>query len=131
MIGAQNGEARRCVSGPKEGVMMMQTAPGQAGATTEGPAGPGPARKARQPGRLDGTVRKGVWLVVAVRGLGDRRFLTSVITSVLGAYALASVIKNNQAQPVRRAIHWYNVKGEVHDMKALHDARQTLKQDKG
>jgi hypothetical protein len=76
-------------------------------------------------------VRNGVWLVVVARGLGDRRFLTSVITSVLGAYALASVIKNNQTQPVRRVIHWYNVKSEVHNMKVLHDAQQAVKQGKG
>jgi hypothetical protein len=52
--------------------------------------------------------------MVAARGLGDRRFLTTVITGAIGAYALVSVINNNQAQPVRRAIRWYNVKGEVH-----------------
>jgi hypothetical protein len=41
------------------------------------------------------------------------------------------VIKNNQARPVRRAVHWYNVKGEVHDMKVLHHARQAVKPGKG
>ena len=111
--------------------MTAETATGQAGATTEGPAGPGPTRKARQPSRLDGAVRKGVWLAVAARGLGDRRFLTSVITGAIGSYALVRVIKSNQTRTVRRVVQWYNVKGEVHDMKALHDARQAVMQDKG
>jgi hypothetical protein len=37
------------------------------------------------------------------------------------------VIKNNQARPMRRAVHWYNVKGQVHAMKVLHHARQAVK----
>ena len=110
--------------------MMTETAPGQAGATTEGPAGPGSAREAWQPGLPDRMVRYGILLAVAARSLGGRRFQASVITGAIGVYALASVIKNNQAQPVRRVVHWYNVKGEVHDMKVLHDARQAVRPDK-
>lgn len=75
--------------------MTAETAPGQAGAT------------ARQPGLPDRMVRYGIWLAVVTRGLGDRRIQANVITGIIGAYALASVIKNNQARPVRRAIHWY------------------------
>ncbi len=111
--------------------MTAETAPGQAGVLTGDPAGPGSAREARQPSRLDGMVRNGVWLVVAARGLGDRRLQASVITGAIGAYALVSVIKNNQARPVRRAVQWYNVKGEVHNTRALHHARRALKPGKG
>ena len=57
-------------------------------------------------------VRYGVWLAVVIRILGDRRFQASVITGVIGVYALVSVIKSNQARPVRRALHWYNRKTE-------------------
>jgi len=53
-----------------------------------------------------------------------------VITRAIGAFALASLIKNNQARPVRRVVHWYNVRGEIPDMKVLHHARQAVKPDK-
>jgi hypothetical protein len=43
--------------------------------------------------------------------LRDRRFHVAVITRAIGAVALASLIKNNQARPVRRAVHWYNKLG--------------------
>ena len=111
--------------------MTAKMAPGQAGAATQGPAGPGSAREARQPGRPDRMVRYGILLAVVARGLGDRRFQAYVITRIIGAYALASVIKNNQARPVRRAIHWYNVEGQVHDIKVLHDARRQVELGKG
>jgi hypothetical protein len=52
-------------------------------------------------------VRNGVWLAVIIRLLGDRRFQASVITGAIGMYALASAFKNNQARPLRRAVHWY------------------------
>ena len=110
--------------------MTAETTPGQAGATTAGTAGPGPAREARPPSLSDRIVRYGIWLAVMTRSLGDRRFQVSVITGAIGTYALASVIKNNQARPVRRAIHWYNVEGQIHDAKVLHDARQAVKPDK-
>lgn len=91
--------------------MTAETAPGQAG-SARGPAGPGAAGKGRPPSRSDRMVRYGVWLAVVIRILGDRRFQASVITGVIGAYALVSVIKSNQARPVRRALHWYNRKTE-------------------
>ncbi len=78
--------------------MTAETAPGQAGAAGKG-----------QPlSRSDRMARYGIWLAVVIRILGDRRFQASVITGVIGLYALASVIKSNQARPVRRAFHWYN-----------------------
>jgi hypothetical protein len=113
--------------------MTAQAAPGQAaaaqaGAMTGGPAGPGPARRAR-PSLPDRLVRYGIWLAVVARCLGDRRFQASVITGAIGAYALASVIKNNQARPMRRAIHWYNMEGQIRDAKELHHARQAVGPD--
>ena len=47
----------------------------------------------------------------------------TVITGVIGTYALTSVTKNNQARPVRRVVAWYNVRGEVQAMEALHRGR--------
>ncbi len=105
--------------------MKADTAPSQAGAMTGGPAGPGLTRR---PGFPDRLARYGIWLAVVARILGDRRFQAGVITRAIGAYALGSAIKNNQARPVRRAAHWYNIKGEIHDAKVLHHARQAVKQ---
>jgi hypothetical protein len=39
--------------------------------------------------------------------LRDHRFHVAAITGILGAWALASLIKNNEARPVRRAASWY------------------------
>ena len=111
--------------------MTAETAPGQAGATTGGPAGPGPTREARQPSLPDRVARYGIWLAVITHiPLHDRRLQASVITGAIGVYALASVIKNNQARPMRRAIHWYNMEGQIHNAKVLHHARQAVKPDK-
>ena len=107
--------------------MTVRTAPGQASAVPGGPAEPGPAR----PSLPDRMARYGIWLAVITRILlYDRRFQATVITGVIGTYALASVTKNNQARPVRRAVAWYNVQGEVHGMKALHRGRRALKPGK-
>ena len=104
--------------------MTAETAPGQALGTPGGLAEPGLAR-ASLPDRM---ARDGIWLAVIMRILlHDRRFQATVITGVIGTYALANVIKNNQARPVRRAIHWYEVQGEVHEMKVLHRGRRALK----
>ena len=104
--------------------MTAKTEPGQAGAPAGGPAEPGPAR-AGLPERM---ARYGVW--VAVLGhivLHDRRFQASVITRAIGAYALGSVTKNNQARPVRRAMAWYDVQGQAHDVKVLRRGRRALR----
>ena len=100
--------------------MTAKTAPDQ--------AGPGPERQARQPSSADRMIRYGIWLAVAARGLGDHRFQTNVITRILGAYALVSVIKNNEARPVRRTLDWYMRTGDPHNIKKLHDARQALRE---
>ena len=97
---------------------------------TGDPAGSRPAREARRPGLPDRVVRYGIWLAVVTRSLCDRRFQASVITGVIGAYALASLIKNNQARPVRRAIHWYSMEGQIRDAKGPHHARQAVQPDK-
>ncbi len=108
--------------------MTAKTEPGQAGAPAGGPAEPGPAR-AGLPERM---ARYGVW--VAVLGhivLHDRRFQASVITRAIGAYALGSVTKNNQARPVRRAVAWYNVQSQAHDVKVLRRGRRALRSGGG
>ena len=87
--------------------MTAETASGQAG-VTRGPAGPGAAGKGQPPSLSDRTARYGIWLAVAARCLGDRRFQASVIAGAIGTYALANLIKNNQARPMRRAVRWYN-----------------------
>jgi hypothetical protein len=108
--------------------MTAKSEPGQAGAPAGGPAEPGPAR-AGLPERM---ARYGVW--VAVLGhivLHDRRFQASVITRAIGAYALGSVTKNNQARPVRRAVAWYNVQSQAHDVKVLRRGRRALRSGGG
>ena len=107
--------------------MTAETAPGQAWGTLGGPAESGPAR----PSLADRIARYGVWLAVITHILlHDRRFQATVITGVIGTYALASATKNNQVRPVRRAVAWYNVRGEVHSMEALHRGRRALKPGK-
>ncbi len=108
--------------------MSAETVPGRAGGMPGGPAEPGPAR----PGLPDRVAGYGIGLAVLAHILlRDRRFQATVITGVVGTYALASVLKNNQAQPVRRVLRWYNVQGEVHAMEALHRGRRALKPGKG
>ena len=104
--------------------MTAETVPGQASGTPGGLAERGPAR----PSLPDRIARYGMWVAMLTHILlHDRRFQRTVITGVIGTYALASVIKNNQAQPVRRAVAWYNVRGEVHGMETLHRGRRALK----
>ena len=108
--------------------MAARTAPGQAGASPGGQAEPGPARS----GLPDRIARYGVW--VAVIGhivLHDRRFQASVITRAIGAYALGSVTKNNQARPVRRALAWYDVQGQARSAKVLRRGRRALRSGRG
>ena len=106
--------------------MTAETAPGQAWGTPGGLAEPRPARPL--PDRM---ARYGTWLAVITHILlHDRRFQATVITGVIGTYALASVTKNNQAQPVRRAVAWYNARGQVHGMQVLHRGRRALKPGK-
>ena len=108
--------------------MTAKTAPGPAGGSPGGPAGPGPARLSF----LDRMTRYWVWVaVVAHIMLRDRRFQASVITGAIGAFALGSLTKNNQARPLRRATAWYNVHGQIHDIEVLNQGRRALKPGKG
>ena len=108
--------------------MTADRAPGPAGGSPGGPAGPGPARVSF-PDRM---TRYGVWVaVIGHMVLRDRRFHASVITGAIGSFALGSLTKNNQARPLRRVTAWYNVQGQVHDMEVLHRGRQALKPGKG
>ena len=96
--------------------------------TASSPAGPGPAR----PGLPDRMARYGVWVAVLAHiVLRDRRFQASVITGAIGAYALGNVAKNNQARPMRRAIAWYDVQSQAHDVKVLRRGRRALRADTG
>ena len=110
--------------------MTAETAPGQARATTGGPAGSGPEREARPPGFPDRVARYGILVAVVTRSLGDRRFQASVITRAIGAYALASLIKNNEARPVRRAAAWYERLGDLRDIQKLPRAPRAPKPDR-
>ena len=110
--------------------MTAETAPGQAGATSGGPAGPGSARPAQRSSLSQRMVWYWIWLAVVKRILGDQSFQAKAITGAIAVVAFVSVVKNNKVRPVRRAIHWYNMKGEVHGMKVLHRARRELKQGK-
>jgi hypothetical protein len=85
------------------------------------------AETTRQPSLLQRIVRYGIWLAVMTRILGDRRFQATVITGALGACALASSIKNNEARPVRRVARWYT---RVGNSKELDRARQALEPGK-
>jgi len=88
---------------------------------------PDKAKPAR-PGFPDRLARYGVWgAVIAHIILHDRRFQASVITRLIGAYALGSVTKNNQARPMRRVIAWYDVQGQAHDAKVLRRGRRALR----
>ena len=104
--------------------MTAKTAPGLAGVVPGGPAGPGPAR----PSLPDRMAKYGIWAAVITHiVLHDRRFHATVITGVIGAYALGSVTKNNQVRPVRRAVAWYNVQSQVQDVKVLRRGRRALR----
>jgi hypothetical protein len=69
---------------------------------------PQPERQARAQGDSQRMVRYGI-VAAAVQYLllRDHRFHVAVITGAIGAVALAGLIKNNQARPVRRAASWY------------------------
>ena len=104
--------------------MTAKSEPGQAGAPAGGPAEPGPAR----PSLPDRMARYGIWVAVITHiVLRDRRFQATVITGVVGAYALGSVTKNNQVRPVRRAVAWHNVQSQVQDVKVLRRGRRALR----
>jgi hypothetical protein len=96
--------------------------------TMPGRAEPGPAR----PSLPDRMVRYGTWIAVLTHiVLHDRRFQASVITGVIGAYALGKVAKDNQARPLRRATAWYRGQGQVHEPEVLRRAERALKPGKG
>jgi hypothetical protein len=105
--------------------MTAETSPDQARAA-RGPAEPGAAGKGQPPGFPDRMVRYGIWIAVAARCLGDRRVQAGVITGAIGTYALASVLKNNQAQPMRRMVRWYNRRSRLHNAKMLHGAQRPV-----
>ncbi len=104
------------------------TGPDRTAETVPSRAEPGPAR----PGFPDRMARYGTWIAVLTHiVLHDRRFQATVITGAIGAYALGSVTKNNQARPLRRVTAWYNVQGQLHEAKVLRRGRRALKPGEG
>jgi hypothetical protein len=100
------------------------TDPDRTAETVPSRAETGPAR----PSLPDRMVRYGTWIAVLTHiVLHDRRFQAAVITGAIGAYALGSATKNNQARPLRRMTAWYRVQGQVHEPKVLHRGRRALK----
>lgn len=81
------------------------------------------------PHRMDRWTRSSIWLAIVANMLGDRRFHARVVTGVIGACAAASLLKNNQARPVRRAITWYNVRSQIQDVKVVQQAARVLPGD--
>jgi hypothetical protein len=65
--------------------------------------------------------------------LRDHRFQVAVITGALGTAALASLLKNNESRPVRRAASWYweaaARKELAHASKELARAHQQARQE--
>jgi hypothetical protein len=107
---------------------MAETVPGRPGVPPGGPAEPGPAR----PSFLDRMARRWTWIAVLTHVvLHDRRFQAAVITGAIGAYALGSATKENQARPLRRATAWYRRQGGVHEPEVLRRGRQALKPGHG
>jgi hypothetical protein len=80
------------------------------------------------PGGHDQMVRYGIVLAaLAHMVLHDRRFHVAVVTGAIGAVALADLLKNNQARPVRRAVHWYGASGASKELaRGARRARQEL-----
>jgi hypothetical protein len=89
---------------------------------------PQPEQQVHTPGAHEQMVRNGIMVAAVVHMLlRDRRLHVTVITAAIGTYALASVIKNNQARPVRRVVHWYNKLGASKKLARGHQqARQEL-----
>jgi hypothetical protein len=78
---------------------------------------PWPERQARTQDPTGQTVRYGILLAaVAHTLLHDHRFHAAVIMRAMGTVALASLIKNNQARPVRRFVHWYDKLGASQEL---------------
>ena len=62
----------------------------------------------------DNQNRASYWVLAMAVGhllLHDRRFHATVVTGVIGAVALADLLKNNHARPMRRVAAWYGGAG--------------------
>jgi len=57
--------------------------------------------------RAQKMVGYGIMLAAVPYMLRDHRFHVAVITGIIGVVALADLLKNNEARPVRRAASWY------------------------
>ena len=61
-------------------------------------------------------------LATVAHVLRDRGFQARVITSAIGAVALAQLGRDNQARPVRRAASWYQKLGVSEELAKVRDA---------
>ena len=89
---------------------------------------PQPDQQAHAQGTDEQKARYGVLLMALAHVLlRDRRFHVTVITGAIGAVALADLLKNNQARPVRRAASWYRRLGASQELARVQtQARQEL-----
>ena len=71
----------------------------------------------------------GIWVAVITHiVLHDRRFHATVITGVIGAYALGGVTKKTTRRALlRRAVAWYDVQSQAHEVKVLRRGRRALR----
>jgi hypothetical protein len=122
MLGDRWAEARETSERPAEPVPREEPAEPR-----EEPAEPAPKRRLSFSQRMDHWTRQVVWLMIVAKMPSERRFQTGVITGVIGALALSTLAKDNQARPVRRALAWYNVHGQIQEVKELAQAVDALK----
>lgn len=64
------------------------------------------------------------WIMAATvtHVLRDRRFQARMITSAIGAVALAQLGRDNQARPVRRVAGWYSKLGVKEELAKVVEA---------
>lgn len=91
------------------------------------------AETTRRPDRAQGArprlVRYWIMLATVAHVLRDRGFQARVITSAIGAVALAQLGRDNQARPVRRAASWYQKLGVSEELAKVRDALEPGRND--
>jgi hypothetical protein len=84
---------------------------------------PARVRQARPEGFRQRMVRYRIRFAVVSHILRDRRFQEKVITGAIAAVALAELVRDNEARPVRRMVSRYKTLGVSRE---LTRARQAL-----
>jgi len=88
---------------------------------------PQPERQVQAQGTQQGITYGVLVAAVAHVLLRDSRFHATVITRAIAAVALASLVKNNKARPVRRTVSWYDKLGASRELARAHPrSRQEL-----